>query len=153
MNKNYIIGLVVIVLLVGAFVMFGTDKKVEAPVSSAPEETTQTPAPVKPATVTVTPPITTTAPVKEFTVTGSNYSFTPSTMTVKKGDKVKITFKNMNGFHDFKIDEFNVATAKIQGGAEATVEFVADKAGSFQYYCSVGSHRANGMWGTLVVQS
>ena len=91
------------------------------------------------------------ADAKEFTVSGSNFSFTPKTLTVKKGDKVKITFKNTGGFHDFKIDEFKVATAQIQGGNEETVEFVADKAGSFEYYCSVGKHRAMGMVGTLTV--
>ena len=90
--------------------------------------------------------------VKEFTVSGQNFSFTPKTINVKKGDTVRVTFKNVDGFHDFKIDEFKVATKQISGGAEETVEFTADKTGSFQYYCSVGKHRANGMWGTLTVE-
>jgi plastocyanin len=90
--------------------------------------------------------------VKEFTISGQNFSFTPSAITVKKGDKVKITFKNVNGFHNLMIDEFKVATKTIQGGTEESVEFVADKTGSFQYYCSVGTHRAMGMWGTLKVE-
>ena len=50
--------------------------------------------------------------VKEFTVSGQNFSFEPSSITVKKGDKVKITFKNTQGFHDFRIDELGVATNK-----------------------------------------
>ena len=90
--------------------------------------------------------------VKSFTVSGKNFSFTPKTLTVKKGDTVKVTFKNIEGFHDFKIDEFNLATKQISGGAEETVQFTADKTGTFQYYYSVGQHRANGMWGTLTVQ-
>lgn len=90
--------------------------------------------------------------VKEFTITGQNFSFTPSSLTVNKGDHVKITFKNSDGFHDFKIDEFSVATPRVQAGQEATVEFDANKTGSFEYYCSVGNHRAMGMKGTLVVQ-
>ena len=90
--------------------------------------------------------------VKSFIINGSNFSFSPSTMTVNKGDTVKITFKNTGGFHDLKIDEFNVATAKIQGGAEETVTFVADKTGSFEYYCSIGTHRQMGMKGTLTVK-
>ena len=89
--------------------------------------------------------------VKEFTVMGSNFAFSPSTLSVKKGDRVKITFKNEGGFHDLKIDELNVATKKIKGGAQEVVEFTADKAGSFEYYCSVGEHRAIGMKGTLTV--
>lgn len=115
---------------------------------------------VSPTVNTETPPVTDTNPpvdinptsaVKEFTVTGQNYSFAPATLTVKKGDTVKITFKNAEGNHDLRIDEFNVATERIQSGGEQTVTFIADKTGSFQYYCSVGNHRAMGMWGTLTV--
>lgn len=89
---------------------------------------------------------------KEFTVVGDNYSFAPNMLTVNKGDKVKITFQNKNGFHDFVIDELGVNSGKINGGQEKIVEFTADKAGSFEYYCSVGSHRAMGMKGTLTVK-
>ncbi len=92
-----------------------------------------------------------TGTVKEFTVTGTNFAFAPSAITVNKGDTVKITFKNASGFHDFKIDAFNVATKQIPGGQEQTVQFVATKTGSFEYYCSVGKHRAMGMKGTLTV--
>ena len=53
---------------------------------------------------------------------------------------------------DFKIDEFGVATKTIKGGEEELVEFVADKVGSFEYYCSIGTHRAMGMWGTLRIE-
>lgn len=90
--------------------------------------------------------------VKEFTVTGQNYSFTPAALTVKKGDTVKIVFKNAGGFHDFKIDEFNAATKRINGGQQDTITFIADKAGSFEFYCSVGSHRQMGMKGALTVE-
>ena len=89
--------------------------------------------------------------VKEFIVTGGNFTFSPATMTVKKGDTVRVVFKNDEGFHDFVLDEFDVATKQIQGGSEETVEFVADKAGSFEYYCSVGKHRDMGMKGILTV--
>lgn len=90
--------------------------------------------------------------VKEFTVTGKNFSFSPATIKVKKGDKVKITFENSEGFHDFVIDEFGAATKQFKAPGTEVLEFTADKAGSFEYYCSVGSHRAMGMKGTLVVE-
>lgn len=90
--------------------------------------------------------------VKEFVVTGQNMSFSPASITVKKGDKVRIVFKNVQGFHDWKIDEFNAGTKKMEAGQQETIEFIADKTGSFEYYCSVGSHRAMGMKGTLIVQ-
>ena len=94
----------------------------------------------------------TVAATKEFTVTGSNYAFAPKTLSVNKGDTVKITFTNAGGMHDFVIDEFNVKTERLESGDSTTVTFVADKTGSFQYYCSVGKHRSMGMWGTLTVK-
>lgn len=97
-------------------------------------------------------PVPSTSTMKEFTVSGTNYAFSPTVLNVNKGDTVKITFKDVNGFHDFKIDEFNVATKKLNTSNEQTVIFVVDKAGSFEYYCSVGSHRAMGMKGTLIVK-
>jgi nitrosocyanin len=87
----------------------------------------------------------------DFTVNGFNFGYSPNSLTVKKGDHVKITFVNTGGLHDFHIDEFNVATPRIGTDASTTVEFDATKAGTFQYYCSVGNHRAMGMWGTLNV--
>lgn len=120
------------------------------------ENTTATTTPeVSPTTVATTTPATTgttATAVKEFTVTGKNFSFEPKTLSVNKGDKVKITFKNADGFHDLVIDELGVKTKQISGGAQEVVEFTATKSGSFQYYCSVGQHRANGMVGTLTVK-
>ena len=72
-------------------------------------------------------------------------------MTVNKGDTLKVTVKNMKGTHSLKIDEFNTSTRILNAGEEQTITFVADKTGTFQYYCSVGNHRAMGMWGTLNV--
>lgn len=133
-----IIGLVVVGILV-----FGVIKFINK--GAVPTQEGEQPAP----TGTVTTPSAGT--VKEFTVTGKNYSFAPATLTVKKGDTVKITFVNEGGFHDLKLDEFNVATRQLNGGSQETVTFVADKAGSFEYYCSVGTHRQMGMKGTLTV--
>lgn len=94
----------------------------------------------------------TSANVKSFTVVARNYSFAPATITVNKGDTVRITFQNSGGDHDFVLDEFNARTNVIHSGQSETVEFTADKAGSFEYYCSVGTHRQMGMRGTLMVQ-
>lgn len=91
--------------------------------------------------------------VREFTVNGDNFSFSPTTMTVKKGDTVRVTFRNSTGTHDWVLDEFPGARTNVLGaGAEETIEFVADKAGTFEYYCSVGKHREMGMKGTLTVE-
>ncbi len=119
-----------------------------APMPAAPVAPAPAPTPAVPAA----PDITTAPVVKSFTVTGKNFSFEPKTLMVNRGDTVKIILNNVDGFHDLKIDEFQVATKRIQAGQQDTVQFVADKSGAFEYYCSVGEHRAMGMTGTLTVK-
>jgi len=93
-----------------------------------------------------------TSSVKEFTVDGTNFAFNPSEIKVKKGDTVKIVFKDDDGQHNLVIDGYNVSTNLIGPGSQDTIEFVADTVGEFEYYCSVGSHRALGMSGKLIVE-
>jgi len=90
--------------------------------------------------------------VKEFTLDAFKFGFSLKELRVKKGDKVKITLTNSDGLHDWAIDEFSAATERIGEGATATVEFVANTVGTFEYYCSVGNHRARGMVGSLIVE-
>jgi plastocyanin len=90
--------------------------------------------------------------IKEFTITSGNFSFMPETLTVNEGDIVRIVIKNETGFHDFVIDEFFIKTNPTNGEGDSIVEFIADKTGSFEYYCSIGTHRQMGMKGTLIVQ-
>ncbi|MDB5254058.1 MAG: Blue (Type 1) copper protein [Parcubacteria group bacterium] len=156
MSKNIVLTILGIIVIIGAFfairhnenpdidtsTQYGTDSD-GMDMGTTTEVTASS-------TISVTVPDLLT--VKEVTVNGSNFAFDPKTITVNKGDTVKITFKNVGGMHDFKIDEFNVATKKINGGESDTVTFVADKTGSFEYYCSVGTHRQMGMKGTLIVK-
>ena len=73
-------------------------------------------------------------------------------MIVREGDIVTIEFSSEEGFHDWVVDEFNASTERINAGSRSRVVFVADKKGTFEYYCSVGKHRANGMKGTFIVE-
>lgn len=90
--------------------------------------------------------------VKEFEVSGNNFAFSPTEIVVNQGDTVRINFTNSGGFHDLVIDEFNARTKQLADGAKETIEFVADKTGTFEYYCSVGKHREMGMVGNLIVK-
>lgn len=169
MKKNYIVIIIVIVLILVAVFVFGMGKKAEAPILGNIDEGSQIVCTMEAklcpngsyvgrtgpkCEFTACPEIKNddVATVKEFTIVGKNFSFTPSLITVKKGDKVKITFKNENGFHDFKIDEFGLATKQSTAPNTEVLEFTANKTGSFEYYCSVGSHRSMGMKGTLKVE-
>lgn len=89
---------------------------------------------------------------KQFTVLSKGLNFTPSEIKIKKGDKVKITYKNTLEKHNFTLDEFNVKTKLLGIGEQDSVEFSADKTGEFEYFCSVPGHRQAGMKGKLIVE-
>lgn len=76
--------------------------------------------------------------------------FSLKEITVNKGDTVRIIVTVTKGTHDFLIDEYGI-NAQTPLNQPTTIEFVADKAGEFVYYCSLPNHRQNGQWGTLTV--
>lgn len=86
-------------------------------------------------------------------VEGVNYSFSKTSIEVNEGDVVRINFQSKGGFHDWVVDEFNAHTDQVNPGTLTSVTFIADKAGTFEYYCSVGQHRAHGMVGKLIVKA
>jgi plastocyanin len=91
--------------------------------------------------------------VKEFVVTGEDYSFSETEITVNEGDMVRIIFVNGGAMpHDWVLDEFGAATEILQAGEEEVIEFIAGDPGTYEYYCSVGNHRELGMVGTLTVE-
>lgn len=89
---------------------------------------------------------------KTFTILGGNFYYDFQEILVNEGDKVTINFKSVDGTHDWVLDEFNAATERVSTDGETSVTFIADKKGTFEYYCSVGSHRENGMVGTFIVE-
>lgn len=136
----------VVVILGGGFLYFSGKKAANVPAQSAPSATPSEAVSAFPSEATES------ANVKEFEVVGKPFSLTPSQIKVKVGDTVKIVFKNSEGFHDFGIDEYSVRTKQIKAGESEQVSFVADKVGTFQFYCGVGTHRQMGMKGNLVVE-
>ena len=82
------------------------------------------------------------AEIKEISVTNEGFDFIPKEIRVNVGDRIRLTYENGGGFHDWVLDEFDAATSQMTGGNSETLEFVADEAGSLEFYCSVGNHRA-----------
>ncbi len=84
--------------------------------------------------------------VKEFTITAVKFGYTPSTITVRKGDTVHIIIDNADGMHGMKIPELGISE-------DEEVTFVAEKAGTYTWYCN--NFCGNGhkeMSGTLIVE-
>ena len=71
---------------------------------------------------------------------GSAYSTNP-TYTFNKGSVESIHMINedyqTHSKHNFNIDQFNVHTKDLGYFQTQTVTFIADKEGTFQYYCTI----------------
>ena len=150
-----VIYLLIAAVLYGGFYYFFLAKKGGSSYTPPATTQTQTATPTTQAanpTTTVTS-TTATAAVENITVTGTEYAFNPSTITVKKGEAVTITFKNAGAYpHNFSVADLNVKSKTIQPGAQDTFTFTPTKTGSFAYICTVPGHADRGMKGTLTVK-
>lgn len=165
--KGILIGVVIVLIAVAGYLLLGGGSPDASPtptaLSTATPAATGSPSATKTPAVTGSPKVSptaspkatatpTTGAVKTFNVIGTPFAFSLSEIKVKKGDTVKIVFTNQQGTHDWVIDEFNARTAVLQAGKTQTIQFVANKTGTFEYYCSVGTHRQMGMKGNLIVE-
>lgn len=93
-----------------------------------------------------------TGEVKEFDMTAVQWSFDPETITVNKGDTVKLHINSIDVAHGFRLPDFGV-NERLELGKTVNVEFVADKTGTFMFSCSVvcGSGHSR-MKGKLIVK-
>ena len=90
--------------------------------------------------------------IKEFDMTPKQFEFIPSTITVNKGDKVRLNVKSIDGAHGFAISEFGI-NENLKPGVTKTIEFIADKTGEFAFFCSVYCGAGHsGMNGKLIVK-
>ncbi len=83
-----------------------------------------------------------------ITVDAKNFEFDQKEIKVKKGETVAITLNNTQGNHAMKIEGYNKEIKNKQ-----TVTFTADKAGEFNFECSImcGAGHAD-MVGKFIVE-
>lgn len=89
--------------------------------------------------------------LKEFDVEAKQFVFNPGTITVEKGDLVRLHITSDGVNHGIAIPDFGVSQ-QLPAGERITVEFTADKAGEFTFFCNVfcgSGHKS--MTGTLIV--
>ncbi|MFX3635217.1 MAG: cupredoxin domain-containing protein [Candidatus Pristimantibacillus sp.] len=84
---------------------------------------------------------------KDITVSATNFEFDQKDIKLNVGDTVNLTLKNVNGNHGLEIPDLDV---NIMNGETKT--FTVDKAGTYEYHCSIqcGSGH-NDMVGTITV--
>ena len=89
----------------------------------------------------------------EVTIKMSEYIFSPSVISVDVEKNTTFVLKNL-GFttHNFVVEEIDIYSGVIPPGESKTITFTADEPGEYDFYCSVGDHRDNGMEGVLIVK-
>jgi cytochrome c oxidase subunit 2 len=90
--------------------------------------------------------------VKTFNVTAKQWEFSPETITVNKDDRVVLNITSEDVTHGFAIPQFDI-NEQLEAGKTTRIEFVADKTGTYTFFCSVfcGSGHPQ-MRGTLIVK-
>jgi plastocyanin len=89
--------------------------------------------------------------VREFTVRGNQFAFSPSRLEVQKDDIVKVTFTAVDMPHSFTIDGPYRIAKRASAGQTVTFEFRAT--GSERFYCNLPQdERCKEMHGELVVK-
>jgi nitrosocyanin len=90
--------------------------------------------------------------VREFTVTGDHYAFSPASLTVNKGDVVKVTFTASDIPHSFTIDGYRISK-RAGAGESVTFQFRADQPGNYPIYCNLSADpKCKDMKGSLTVR-
>jgi plastocyanin len=99
----------------------------------------------------------------DHTVLAGNYYYIPSTLTVTAGET--IAFQNEAGFHNVNgvsstlgdtwnnPETFSLGATSGSAGGVCMGTITLSTPGTYHYDCSIGSHAANGMVGTIVVEA
>ena len=95
-------------------------------------------------------------PPQRITVTASDdFRFNPSTITVKAGQPLEVTFQNGGEIlHDFTAQQGLAKPVVIteDGGKSGTATLTYAKPGTYKFFCSQPGHDQLGMHGTITVQ-
>ncbi len=81
----------------------------------------------------------TTGEVKEIMIETFTWGFdiSPPNVTIRKGDKVRLTVRGKDGTHGFTIPEYNIHARPLKKGDEEVFEFVVNSSGKIRFECNV----------------
>lgn len=75
--------------------------------------------------------------IKKIRIIAERFSFTPSRIRLKKGERVEFELVSEDTFHGFRIPAANLeATIPARGRGVLTVLFEANKKGEYPFECS-----------------
>ena len=88
----------------------------------------------------------------EFTITAKDYRFSPDRLEVSQDDLVKVTVRSEDVAYSVTIDEYRVSK-RVPAGGTTTLEFRADRPGTFPFYSNLTNDSRHGSTkGQLVVR-
>ena len=113
-------------------------------------------------------------PDRAFTLQAKNVKFVPDKLTIPAGSVVELKLENLDATeHDFQVDRLDAdvmsggsMNAEHGGGHDGaqmvavhttanemgSVVFMANKKGTYSFYCTITGHKEAGMVGTLTVE-
>lgn len=139
MNKNLGVIAAVIVLVIAGVLVFSLSKNNKSNNSSTPPSSSSSSSNTTnaPSSTPSSQPTTTTPASSSFTVNANDDSADLTTLSVKKGLNVTVTFKvDQNGVYHGGLDfrSSTVSSGPIQPGQSKTVTFTADQSFDFTPY-------------------
>jgi len=75
-------------------------------------------------------------PVREIEVTAERFRFIPDLIEVTQGERLRLIVKSADWTHGVEIKAFDVRKEIPKGGESVVIEFVAERAGTFEIACS-----------------
>jgi heme/copper-type cytochrome/quinol oxidase subunit 2 len=89
---------------------------------------------------------------RDFTLNARDYRFSPDRLEVSQDDLVKLTIRSDDIAYSVTIDEYRISK-RVPAGGETTLEFRADRPGTFPFYSNLTTDsRHAAMRGQLVVR-
>jgi uncharacterized cupredoxin-like copper-binding protein len=101
---------------------------------------------------TVTAPSAVGGAGSKIEVTGKEFSYNPTTLTLIAGQPSLIVLKNVGTIeHDITVSDAGFKLS-VAGGKSGDKEIKVDKPGTYEFHCSVAGHKDAGMKGELKVE-
>jgi cytochrome c oxidase subunit 2 len=92
----------------------------------------------------------------EFTLIGMDARWDVTTIRVHEGERVRLRITSGDVIHGIEIDGLGIEVDEVYPGKFVTVEFTADKVGTFEFVCTVRCYKDRAehkdMTGSLIVE-